>query len=133
MAATVLADDPLFGWTAYGGTLKQSNRKMEVIPRDGVRSRFWIVDSSGSTGIELNRDGFMKEMPVSWSERSGTIEFIIENRAGDTHTTRLTLNSGSGWEIINNGKKVGEYNPGDSFTELQISGNSNSITLKRKR
>ncbi|MFN2379670.1 MAG: DUF5695 domain-containing protein [Bacteroidales bacterium] len=133
MAATVLADDPLFGWTAYGGTLVKGNRRMEVIPRDGVRSRFWIVDSSGSTGIELNRDGFMKEMPVSWSERTGTIEFIIENRTGDTHTTRVTISSSQRWEILRDGNKVGEYNPGDSFTELQISGKSNSITLKRKR
>jgi hypothetical protein len=133
MAATVLADDPLFGWTAYGGTLTEGNRKKEVVPRDGIRSRFWIVDSSGSTGIELNRDGFMKESPVIWTERTGTIEFDIENRSGDRHTTRIAISSPHRWDIINNGKKVGEYTPGDSYKEVEISGNSNSITLKRKR
>ena len=43
MAATVLANDPVFGWIAYGGLLKESRGSLEVIPRDGLRRRFAAV------------------------------------------------------------------------------------------
>lgn len=131
MASTVLANDPLFGWIAYGGKLETGNRIVSVVPSDGVRSRLWIVDKTERIGIELNRDGFMKEMPVKWVEKKGTIEFIIENRSGGTHKTRLTIISDRIWEILQNGAVKGEYRPGDTFFELEISG-SNNITLKRK-
>ncbi|HMT68381.1 MAG TPA: DUF5695 domain-containing protein, partial [Bacteroidales bacterium] len=39
-AQTVLADDPLFGWFAYGGTLRSTGKSFAVEPRDGVRARF---------------------------------------------------------------------------------------------
>ena len=47
-AQTVLADDPLFGWFAYGGTLKY-RKSFAVEPRDGVRAE--VLGSHTGTGV----------------------------------------------------------------------------------
>ena len=43
MAATIVTNDPTFGWFAYGGAMKESGNTLEVIPRDGLRRRFDVV------------------------------------------------------------------------------------------
>ena len=40
MAATIVADDPLFGLVAYGGTLTTTGGQIAVVPRDGLRQHF---------------------------------------------------------------------------------------------
>src|SRR5204863_3753088 len=42
-AATVVSDDPIFGLFAYGGDLKQSSHVIRVVPKDGLRTRFYVV------------------------------------------------------------------------------------------
>ena len=91
MAATVLTDDPLFGWTALGGTLEESAGRFYVIPRDGVRNRFSLVTESQRLTVELDRDGFQWETAIAVDKDLGAMQFMIENRSGDAHTTRLTL------------------------------------------
>lgn len=133
MASTVLANDPHFGWFAYGATLEIKNKKFNIIPKDGLRCRFWIVDGKQRTGIELQHDGFKRGQPIVFSEKSGTISFSIENRSGNTHTTRMTLWSADAWDVYVNGDKISAYLPGGSDDiELPISVNENNILLKRK-
>ena len=42
-AATILADDPLFGLFCYGGTYVETDDAYEITMRDGVRRRFHVV------------------------------------------------------------------------------------------
>ena len=104
-AATILTEDPIFGWTALGGTLRLLDRRMEVIPRDGLRTRFFYrprKDGAGgnSTGpgdgfdLELDRDGFAKDKAIVIDQKANTVEIEIENRTGDNHITTLTLTQG---------------------------------------
>lgn len=91
MASTILAEDPLFGWIAYGGKLEVKNGDYAVIPRDGVRIRFWLIDDEQRVGIELDRDGFKKEYPIIVNKKRDRIEFVLENRTANKHQTRLTI------------------------------------------
>jgi hypothetical protein len=43
MAATVVADDPVFGLIAYGGSLRHEGDSLQAVPRDGLRRRLVIV------------------------------------------------------------------------------------------
>jgi hypothetical protein len=106
MAATILAKDPLFGWYAYGGTMSYSNSLFSIIPKDGVRNRFWIIDQKQKTGIELLRDGFLKDNPIIYSKKEGTISLNIENRSDSNHETILLIKSGAQWEVFIDGKKI---------------------------
>jgi hypothetical protein len=93
MAATILTRDSLFGWIAYGGTLTSSGQTIAVIPRDGLRKRFYAILPDNRITLELERDGFSAEKPVTVSKDFRQIAFELENRTGDTHTTRLIVHS----------------------------------------
>jgi hypothetical protein len=103
MAATIVVRDPVFDWLAYGGALEKDDRRLKVIPRDGLRKRFAaIVEPAVKAGvgapdlrrtlqIELSRDGFAAEMPILLDEGLGSVSFTLESTAGGTHPTELRL------------------------------------------
>ena len=100
-AATIVADDPLFGWFAYGGRLEVDNSRFKVWPQDGLRQRVHIVGRSTRLHVLLERDGFAAEQPVSldyaypdtedMTPQFSKIAFSMDNRSGDRHTTDLRL------------------------------------------
>jgi hypothetical protein len=90
-AATVVSDDPIFGLYAYGGELKSNADSVEVIPRDGLRDRFDIVRGATRFQMQLERDGFAANQPVTFTNSLNRIEFLIENRSGDKHETILSV------------------------------------------
>ena len=89
--ATIVTRDPLFGEFAYGGVLTRAGREVRVIPRDGLRVRFHVIRGDDRLHLELERDGFAREQPVVVSDTLDRIEFVLENRTGDAHETRLAL------------------------------------------
>lgn len=91
IATTILTDDPLFGWIAYGGILNKNKEGFSVIPKDGVRSRFALVTRKTRVGIELERDGFKGDDGIFVDKNLKTIKFRIENRSAKDHTTKLTI------------------------------------------
>lgn len=92
MAATVVSDDPIFGWYAYGGDLVSKENSIEVIPKDGLRDRFAVVRGTTRFQMQLNRDGFAKDQPVTLTNSLNQIAFRLENRSHDKHETTLKLN-----------------------------------------
>jgi hypothetical protein len=127
MAATIVADDPLFGMIAYGGALTTTAGQIAVVPRDGLRQRFAVVGQGGTAGsaaararesskdsagvfrLEVDRDGFAAEAPIAFDRELRRVMFTLENRTGDRHTTVLAIASPSGtdqWEIRVDGRPV---------------------------
>jgi hypothetical protein len=134
MAATILNEDPLFGWIAYGGKLLERNGGYAVIPRDGVRIRFWLIDDQQRVGIELDRDAFKKENPIVVAENRDRIEFILENRTGKNHQTLLTLDvkGPENWTLRLDGEVLqpGKRNGKEIFT-LDITDKEHEILLEK--
>lgn len=115
MAATVVADDPLFGWIAYGGILNQNAKGFTVIPRDGLRDRLSLVSKDVRTTISFYRDGFAKEKQISISPDLKEVTFTLENRTGNGHTTKLSIFvlPGKVPEVTVDGKKVNVIKSGE--------------------
>ncbi|MCY4081935.1 MAG: DUF5695 domain-containing protein [Caldilineaceae bacterium] len=100
-AATIVADDPLFGWFAYGGRLGMREGRFEIWPQDGVRQRLHIIGQDARMHLLLERDGFATDHPISIhcdcldsegeAMQFSRIAFRIENRSGDRHRTDLKL------------------------------------------
>ena len=100
-AATIVADDPLFGWFAYGGRLEVTDGEFRVWPQDGLRQRLHFVSRRERLHLLLERDGFTADQPITVSHaiidpseapRQGSrIGFGLENRSGDRHLTTLRL------------------------------------------
>jgi hypothetical protein len=106
MASTVVTDDPLFGWIAYGGKLSQGGKSLRVNPRDGLRDRFSLVTSDTRLSIELDRDGFMKDNEITIDKSLNKISFTIENRSADNHQTTLKLTSNKAVVVKMDGKTL---------------------------
>ena len=100
-AATIVADDPLFGWIAYGGQLEVIEGRFDVLPQDGLRQRLHIVGRDTRFHLLLERDGFAVDRTVSlhcdYSDTAGNsldvvrVRFRLENRSRDRHKTTVRL------------------------------------------
>ncbi len=100
-AATIVADDPLFGWIAYGGQLELIEGRFDVLPQDGLRQRLHIVGPDTRFHLLLERDGFAVGHTVSLhcdnSVTAGNssdvvrVRFRLENRSRDRHKTTVRL------------------------------------------
>ena len=63
-AATILVDDPLFGWTLYGGNLTEGKDAFSFIPEDGVSRSLYLVTDDRRVGISVDRGHWSAESPV---------------------------------------------------------------------
>jgi hypothetical protein len=134
MAATVVTNDPLFGWLAYGGVLNQNKKGFTVIPRDGLRDRLSIVSNDVRTTISFCRDGFAREKQISITPDLKTVKFTLENRTEDSHTTRLSffVLPGQIPEVTADGKKVSVNRSGDRefVADIKVSSATHQIVVK---
>ena len=133
IASTILTEDPLFGMVAYGGVLRGKEPEYSVIPRDGLRTRFWIVTEKERVGLELERDGFQKEEEIVFDGATGKISAMIENRSADNHITRIYLSSPDEWEVRLDGEKyILKRSAYRYFADLAISDDIHVLTITRK-
>ncbi|MFP4488155.1 MAG: DUF5695 domain-containing protein, partial [Bacteroidales bacterium] len=133
MAATVLAEDPLFGWLAYGGKLEEKGMEYHVTPKDGLRCRFWVMTEDERVGMEMERDGFKKDEKVIYDSKGKTIKALVENRSGDEHITRVYLSLPPDWELKLDGKKLQIRESGSrKYAEMKISSDTHLLTLEKK-
>lgn len=136
MAATILAKDPMFGWIAYGGKLEVKNDNYAVIPRDGVRIRFWLIDDQQRVGIELDRDGFKKEYPIKVNKNRDRIEFVLENRTAKSHQTRLTIDvkGSEKWTLNLDGKVLqSKLINGKAIFPINVTDSEHKIILEKSK
>ncbi len=92
-AATVLADDAIFGRFCYGGDWTATNTNVQVTLKDGVRRRFHAILNTGNVHLILENDNFSATQPVGLKEDFSDLRFTVEtgNLAG--HTARLKFSS----------------------------------------
>ena len=117
MAATIVTNDPTFGWIAYGGVAKEDGKRLAINPRDGLRRRLAVVtqdralpfaDSLSRFKLELERDGFGPGGDISVDKSLEVISFTVENRTGAAHHTgvRLSLPVNSTYVLTAGGPPV---------------------------
>jgi hypothetical protein len=152
-AATVVTNDRIFGWTAYGGRLEIDGDRLLIEPRDGLRKRFYAVlpklpsqaaardesalDPMRRLKIELERDGFGAHERIRF-DKSMNVTFSVENRTGDEHKTGLLLSlpEGSSYTVRHNGKPISLERTGNwdypRRAELKISGKENHVEIVKQ-
>ncbi len=132
-ACTVLTNDPLFGWTAYGGVLYEEEDGYGIIPRDGFRNRFAIVTDELRSQLELNRDGFCRDEKIHVNSDLNTISFNIEDRYGKNHKTKIHVENYQGLTpvLVIEGKKItmSKTVDGNWMADIIISGEYTPVTV----
>ena len=95
----------------YGSSLKRSDGSVEVVPKDGLRTRFYIVRGTSRAQLTLGRDVFAKDQPVTFDDSLEQINFQLENRGGGAHDAVLHLRGmlpGSYCATVNGTQLTGE-------------------------
>jgi len=90
-AATILADDPIFGRFCFGGALRETSEGIEVTPKDGVRRRFHSFILGQKLHMVLDVDRFVAAQPILLKEDLSEIRFGIESDNPKKHSATLRL------------------------------------------
>ena len=90
-AATILADDPIFGRFCFGGDWRKTGEGIEVIPKDGVRRRFHSFILGQKLHMVLDVDRFVAAQPILLKEDLSEIRFGIESDNPKKHSATLRL------------------------------------------
>ena len=110
-AATIVADDPVFGLVAYGADLRRVRGVTSVVPKDGLRTRFHVVLGERRLHLLLERDGFAKEKTIRFDDSFSKIDFALENRAGFAHQAAIRISGlpAGKYRVTSAGKIVAEF------------------------
>jgi len=90
-AATILADDPIFGRFCYGGNWSQSGVTNLVTPMDGVRKRFHAMLGTNQLHLLLDVDRFPSAQSLACMDDQSFISFQVESGNPSAHTASLHL------------------------------------------
>jgi hypothetical protein len=103
-AATILADDPIFGRYCYGGSWQVAGGTNQVVPLDGVRKRFHAMLNNSTLHMVLNADRFTVSQSLALKDDLSWISFQIEsgNPGAHNETLRLTVSVSGQYTISNN-------------------------------
>lgn len=133
MAETVLTDDPVFGWFAYGGVLEHNRRDFSVIPLDGVRNRFSVITGNNGISIDFSHDGFLRDAPIRIDKSIDKIKFLCENRSGNSHLTNISVRTKNDCmiEVLLDGKRIKpeKVSIGEYLLNIEVSSEVHAIEI----
>jgi hypothetical protein len=90
-AATVLAEDPIFGRFCFGGDWRLRAGGIEVIPKDGLRRRFHAFLGDKKVHMIFDADRFVATQPIELKDDLTEIHFKLESDNPKDHSTTLHL------------------------------------------
>ena len=90
-AATIIADDPIFGRFCFGGILQTNGTDTEVTPLDGIRRRFHALLTNGVIHLVLQNDRFASNASIVLLNNLSQVSFQIESDNSAAHTVTLLL------------------------------------------
>lgn len=80
-AATIVADDPVFGRFCFGGEMVEEKAALRIIPRDGVRRRLRLRTGGRRMDFELRGARFAKDEAIEWFPDQGRFVFRVETES----------------------------------------------------
>jgi len=130
-AATILADDPVFGRFCFGGDWRRSPDGIEVIPRDGLRRRFHAMLDGGRLHLVSDTDRFPASQPILFKEDLSEVRFSLESDNAAKHVARVRLSglSAGKYEIRAGDGPIAEMDLKDgqeAVVELPMDGGTGS-------
>jgi hypothetical protein len=90
-AATIVADDPIFGRFCFGGDMRDENASMHIVPRDGVRRRLHLRTAGQQIDFELTGGRFAKEQPIQWFVDRQGFHFSLETETTGSGEVQLLI------------------------------------------
>ena len=88
-AATVLADDDIFGRVCYGGDWSKDTEWIEVTPKDGLRRRFYAMLDGAELQVMLQNNRFVAGPSIRLNEDLSGLELQLERTNPEQRTASL--------------------------------------------
>jgi hypothetical protein len=120
-AATILADDPIFGRFCYGGDWREKGGLIEIFPKDGLRRRFHALLNKGRIGFISDADRFPSGQPIVLKEDLSEMRFQLESDNPAPHVAQIHFSAPAGTYTVRDRQKV--------IAEVQLAGNGNEAVL----
>ena len=137
-AATILADDPIFGRFCFGCVWRKTSAGIEVTPRDGVRRRFhFLPNAGGRFHMILDTDRFIASQPIALKEDLSEIRFQVESDNPSKHLAPLRLSGlrPGAYELRNDKKLITTLkieDGKDATVELPVETRSKEFVILRR-
>lgn len=129
-AEAILAEDPDFGWTIYGGRdFRQGKEGFSFIPDDGTRTRIAVVSDKKKYEVKIDRDNWSEETPVKVSADLKSMELTLTNGSGTSHSTSLSVNAPKA-KVLCDGKRLSQSK--DKYGNLVYSVPVDKATVRIK-
>lgn len=108
-AATVVADDPIFGRVCFGGDMTADSDQIKVVPKDGLRRRFHAMTDVGKVQVVLDGGRFAAGAPIVLRSDLRSITAAIESDNPAEHAMKVELAGDAGrYAIAVNGANAEE-------------------------
>jgi hypothetical protein len=119
-AATIVADDPVFGRFCFGGDMHAEPASLHIVPRDGVRRRLHLRTAGQQVDLELTGGRFAREQPIQWTAEQHRFVFAVETDSTGSGEVRLAMAGlpAGDYKIVSGGK-TNKFQP-DGKTPLRI-------------
>ncbi|HXC96842.1 MAG TPA: DUF5695 domain-containing protein [Edaphobacter sp.] len=128
-AATIVADDPVFGRFCFGGEMHEEKTSLHIVPRDGVRRRLHLRTAEQRVDLELTGARFAKEQPIQWSTDQQRFLFVVETESASNGEVQLSVTGlpAGGYKIICGGETK-EFQPdGAKSLRLRVPAGSTGV------
>jgi hypothetical protein len=130
-AATILTDDPVFGLTAFGGTLDRAETEVRVTPRDGVRRRFHVLRDEQRFHLTLLHDRLAAGAPIVVADDLSRLQFTVENAGTAAAPATLTLEGlpAGRYEVQFDGEVLATLQGGEAEVRLPVSADQHEVLI----
>jgi hypothetical protein len=120
-AATIVADDPVFGRFCFGGEMREEKASLHIIPRDGLRRRLHLRTAGQKIDFELTGARFAKDQPIKLSTGQQRFLFTLETEATGSGEAQLLVKglSAHRYKVVC-GHETEEFRP-DATKPLRLS------------
>jgi hypothetical protein len=139
-AATILADDPVFGRFCFGGDWRKTAGGLEITPRDGVRRRFYALlgeNENQKLQLVLESDRFAASQPIVLKDDFSAVRFTLESDNPAKHLAKLRLSglARGSYAVLDGNKTIAALEINDSqerVVEIPID-RTKSFTIRAAR
>ena len=131
-AATIVADDPVFGRFCFGGEMHAEKSFLRIIPRDGVRRRLHLRAAGQKIDFEVTGARFAKEEPMQCFIDKQRFLFIIETESTSSGEIQFMVAGlpAHPYKVIC-GQETKEFHPGDRDTlHLRVPVGASKISVE---
>lgn len=133
--ATVLAEDPIFGWTVYGGALLEEGKE-EVLfdSREAVRRRLHLITDAGRLRVELSRGKIAAEAPICAKKDGSELFFTLDcSQVRGKDICLRTGPAGSAFCLYADGTAVKGSVASSGETEFRVPARSSRVEIRLVR